>query len=194
MFDWIKDWWWEVKWWWGQTRVAGWFEHWAENLGYFCFIVIACCAGIMVSPLLAIFGVFWAIYYLVTNGKAICVGIYEWIRDKIAITLVCTLAGLLLGICGGATGAAGGAALGFFLGVILELVRWTDTNQTYGTKTYKQGNWLGLPYDDGVYESPQQQQVSSLYTGKVRYYEKPWTWKGFQVDKGPKEDTLRRDV
>lgn len=153
------------------------------------FAICVALALILCSPFMACFGLLYLIYWFVSNLHFVAVTSFDFLKDKIALTLVCILGGLLLGICGGQTGAAMGAFFGFILGIILEITKWVDNSNIRATQINGSGGWY-MPFDDGNYTANNNGLVR---TRAVRSYEKPWVWKGFQVHEGPKEDRLRRD-
>ena len=173
--------WFKFQWWWDGSIVGA--GSVSEGLCMVLFCLFAALGSLTLAPFAIIFGIFWCIWLTIIIIKNLVADVVEWLRNKVAITLVCTLAGLLLGVFGGTTGAATGAALGFLCGVVLEMVRWTDSSLPNNKA------WFGLPYDEGVHNA--QQTGCGLI--RVRTVEKPWIWKGFQVKQGPREDNLRRD-
>lgn len=157
-----------------------------EKLEILTFMGIVSFMCLLFSPLLVPISMYFLVLYAWMGLKFS----FHWLKDKVAITLVCTLLGLMVGCCGGATGAACGAAFGFFFGVVCEAIRLSENGSIYD-----KGSWFGIP----PYEESNAHSNSGGYFNngivKVRStYEKPWSWKGFQVHRGPREDDLRKDI
>jgi len=168
MFDTVKKVVWAMCWLWSLlcNRSIG----CSEKLAYFLFFSCLAAGVVVLSPLLLVVGTIYCIKYLAW-----------WLRDKVAITFVCTLGGLLVCMCGGANMAAWGAAGGFVFGAILEIIRLSEKHDP--------GSYLGL-----ADRSPSGNGHQDSGIIRARSHEKPWSWRGFQVAYGPREDDFRKDI
>lgn len=114
----------------------------------------------------------------------------KWAKKHIWFPLVGTACGSAMGMCAGMPGVGIGALFGLMMGSIFELIRVSADDKNWSNN----GSWLGLPYEEG-------NNTATVYTGGnggfygpyQRKYEKPWVWKGFQTEGGPKEDDIRLD-
>lgn len=122
---------------------------------------------------------------------------FMWLKDHLLLPCLFTGFGTCVALCGGWQAAVIAATVGFFFGCMLAASA-DEQYAPYGTKKSGGSNWLGIPYGDGESDN----YGWGGYTGNNNYnasqparktYEKPWCWKGFQTQEGPKEDEVRMD-
>lgn len=121
--------------------------------------------------------------YFLYNLIFLFVGALAWAKEHVYFPMFGTALGIICASYMKEVGVIYGAGYGFFMGLIFELMRYLDfqeTGTTMAKNTFFEGVYGGSATTYGPYKKQQQQ-------------EKPWTWRGFQVDEGPREDDIRLD-
>lgn len=158
-----------------------WLKPLLNGISITCFVFLGAIAVIIFSPLIII----GSLLYLFITISYWLRDLSAWVKNSSVIPLLCTLLGLLFGLCGGAQKVAiavVGAGFGFAFGLIIEVIRQDEVAPS-------SSSWfesLGNNNNGGFAFSP---KVSAK-----KPVEKPWSWKGFEVHQGPKEDDIRKDL
>lgn len=147
-----------------------------RDMSYFTDCLYFCLLGtivVILSPVLVIFAIIFAIWFSFWSLAQFV----DWVKDKTLITLFCTLFGMLLGVCANKEGLMIGTIVGFIFGILAEFVK-QDCSRNF---------------DINFLDKNPKQQGSPIIVHQVRVVEKPWTWKGFCANEGPKEDNFLRE-
>jgi hypothetical protein len=160
-------------------KTRGWLLQKWDNF-YYKYIepvlhVFYVCLFLVAAPALIIF-VFLYLFYCGWQW------LLELLKNRAMLPILFAFFGLFFGVFGW-QGALVGAGIGFFLGVIFECMKINDVDHKPTTSK---------PYLTGFQTKtvePEPKATTSYY-----YHDRPWIWKGWQIESGPKEDSLRKDL
>lgn len=109
--------------------------------------------------------------------------LWDLLKTRAMLPILFAFFGLFFGVFGW-QGALSGAAIGFILGILIECMKINDVD-------YKPIS--SKPYLTGLKNTTEEPKTATpAYT--TYYHERPWIWKGWQIESGPKEDSLRKDL
>jgi hypothetical protein len=132
---------------------------------------------LVLSPALIVF-VFLYLFY--------CGWQFLWdlLKTRAMLPILFAFFGLFFGVFGW-QGALAGMAIGFILGVLIECIKINDLDHKPTTSK---------PYLTGFQNKAVEKETTVTPIYNAYYHERPWVWKGWQIESGPKEDSLRKDL
>lgn len=133
---------------------------------------------VLLAPALIIF-VFMYLFYCGWQW------LWDLLKTRAMLPILFAFFGLFFGVFG-LYGALAGASIGFIFGFIFECMKVSDIEKPIISK----------PYITGFQTKDETKTTATAATpiyGSY-YHERPWIWKGWQIESGPKEDSLRKDL
>jgi hypothetical protein len=161
-------------------KTRGWLLQKWDNIYFECvkpiLNILGVCIFLVLSPALIIF-VFLYLFYC---GWRFLI---ELLKNRAMLPITFAFFGLFFGVFSWQGGLIG-SGIGFIIGVFLECMKINDVEHKPTTSK---------PYLTGLKSTETKTVVATpVYTSY--YHERPWTWKGWQIESGPKEDSLRKDL
>lgn len=141
------------------------------------FQIIGICIFLLFSPILIAF-VFLYLFYCAWSA------LWEFVRTRAMLPIIFSFFGLFFGVMGW-QGALIGFVGGFLIGLLIDAVKVSDADYYKPSKPY---------LHTGFQTKTEPKTVTTTPVYGSYYYERPWIWKGWQIESGPKEDSLRKDL
>ncbi len=186
MFEWILKGWYHLVW-----RIHCWdliyyIDCFLRCIFTILFYAFIACLAMLSSPIL----IPLASFYLILIWAPM---IINWLKERVSLTLPLTICGFGLGSYAGVEAGAMGSVIAFLMGMLFDITLWSDNNTTYSNQAWIPDRQPYQPYQTTTFYNYEPVNYGNGGIVKVKP-ERPWAWKGFQVNSGPKEDDLRKDL